>query len=404
MRIGIDARAYGWTGIGRYARNLIRELTTNSPHHEFVLFVPARYARAVAEYPRTRVIPVRDSYYSLYEQTGFLAQLLATRVDLVHFVSFNAPMLYRRPSVVTIHDLTRFHFPGAKHRDRLHQRAYRAVFRSAVSHARRIIAVSQFTKSELVRMFPFARAKVSVVHEGVEERFFRQGDDRAVEQADAAVLRRLGIGKPYLLYVGLWLKHKNLPSLLRAFRHLRQTGYTGTLVITGEGRPWDEDVRGLSTEEQVADAVRFPGHLADEDLPALYRQADVFLFPSLSEGFGLPPLEAMASGTPVVAARAGSLPEILGDAALLADPFDPVQMAGAVRVLGEDARLRAQLIERGSSLAHRYSWLACARETLAVYARAFDGSGTLPRIGDAEARETFLRHHSASASARRKTE
>lgn len=402
MRIGIDARAYGWTGIGRYVRNLLAE-TTREAAHDVTVFVPARYARAVSALPRTRAIPVRDSYYSLYEQTGFLSALTSQKVDLMHFVSFNAPMLYRRPSVVTIHDLTRFHFPGAKHHDQFHQWAYGAVFRTTITHARRIIAVSQFTKAELARRFPFAQSKTSVVYEGVEERFFSGASAESNLENDVAMLRRFGVSKPYLLYVGLWLQHKNLPGLLRAFRHLRRTGYPGTLVITGEGRPWDEDVPKLARSEGVDSAVCFPGPVADEHLAALYRQADVFLFLGLSEGFGLPPLEAMASGTPVVAARAGSLPEILGDAALLADPVNPLQAADAVRLICEDVNVRTRLVEKGRERARRYAWATCARETLAVYARALGNTGgTLTTMNDAEARETFPRHFSPGAHPFRK--
>lgn len=387
MRIGIDARAYQWTGIGRYVRNLLRQVTglvSNLPPPwdavEFVVLVPAPFAEEIRRLPRTRVLPVRDSYYSLYEQTGFLRVARAARVDLMHFPNFNGPILYRSPSVVTLHDLTRFRFPSTRRLGPLHQWAYAMVFRAAVQHAQRIIAVSQFTKDEVLRRFPRAAKKVSVVYEGVEERFFeplhagvsrdRSRGGWAVGYGDDDALRQLGVSRPYLLYVGLWMQHKNLPGLFRAFRLVRAAGYPGALVITGEGRPWDEDVQRLAERAGVAPQVLRAGRVDDQALAALYRQADALVYPSFSEGFGLPPLEAMASGTPVVAARAGSLPEVLGDAALFANPDHPEEIAEAVRLLLADRGLRERLVARGAARAAQFSWAQCAWATLAVYAQA----------------------------------
>lgn len=366
-RIGIDARAYGWTGIGRYARNLLATVTAEAQAAtdiplEFVVFVPARYAREVAALPNTRVIPVRDSYYSWYEQTGFLVRLLATKVDLLHFLNFNAPIGYRRPFLVSIHDLTRFHFPGQRHRSRFRRWAYTNVFHAAVKGAQHVIAVSQFTKGELVQKFPAVASKVSVITEGVEQRFFTLRSP-----TDDAVLRRLGISVPYILYVGLWMKHKNLPGLLRAFRNARMAGFSGSLVVTGDGEPGGEHVRQLAADEELEDVLILPGRVSDDDLPVVYRQARAFVFPSFSEGFGLPPLEAMASGTPVVAARAGSLPEILGDAALYADPHSPREIAAALLLLDADPALRQQMQERGREQAAQFSWTQCGRSTLNLY-------------------------------------
>lgn len=366
MRIGIDARAYGWTGIGRYARNLLATVTAEAAatHQviEFVVFVPPQYAQEVAALPRTRVIPVRDSYYSLYEQTGFLARLLTTKVDLMHFLHFNAPIAYRRPFVVTIHDLIRFHFPGQRHTSRLHRWAYRAVFASAVNNAQHIIAVSEFTKSELIKKFPSVNAKVSAIGEGVEERF-----SPTQSSADDGTIHRLGITRPYVLYVGLWMEHKNLSGLLHAFRLARDAGFPGTLVMTGDRTAGGEDIRTHAEREGIARALVLPGRVSDDDLPVLYRHARTFVFPSLYEGFGLPPLEAMASGTPVIAARAGSLPEVLGDAALYADPYSPRDIAAALLLLESEPQLREQLCVRGKARARQFSWKICGRATLDLY-------------------------------------
>ncbi len=366
MRIGLDARAYDWTGIGRYARNLLAHLPRPSGV-QYVVFVPPRGTRGVADLPSTQVVPVRDSYYSLYEQTGFLRTLLATPLDLMHFPHFNAPILYRRPAVVTLHDLTRFVFAGQRRQSRIHQWAYERVFHATVRHATHIIAVSAFTKDELIRRFPGTAPKVSVIAEGVEERFVAGNRESAATSRDQEVLHRMKVSTPFLLYVGLWMRHKNLPGLIEAFRILRERRYRGSLVLTGEGRPWDEDVRALAQRAGVADHIRLPGLVDDDQLALLYRAADVLVVPSFVEGFGLPALEAMASGTPVVATRAGSLPEVLSDAALYADPNRPGDIAASIaRILGNPA-LRDDVRARGRARAAQFSWERCARETFEVY-------------------------------------
>lgn len=371
MRIGIDARAWHWTGIGRYARNLVRELVLRlGPGDTLVVFGPPSAAADLTLFPRTTFVPVRDSYYSLYEQTGLAARLAGSRLDLLHFLNFNVPVLYRRPYVVTIHDLTRFQFPGQRRQGRLHQWGYEWVFANAVRRARHVLTVSQTAAGELRRTFPEVAGRVSVVTEGVDPLFSAD----AVPE-DESRLARLGVRPPYLLYVGLWMRHKNLPGLIRAFRLLRRDGFRGVLVVTGTGRAWDEDVQALAQVEGVREALVLPGHVADADLAALYRHASAFIFPSFAEGFGLPPLEAMASGTPVVAARSGSLPEILGDAAIFADPQNPSQIADAVHLVLADPDLRARLRLHGLARAKRYSWGAAAEATLRVYRQVL---GVLP--------------------------
>lgn len=384
MRIGIDARAYQWTGLGRYTRHLLENLVALPAAHEYVVFAPRAFARDLAALPRVVAVPVTGSYYSLKEQTTFLMSLLRTRVDLMHFLHFNAPVFYRRPSVVTIHDLTRFFFPAQQSHGPLHQWAYEEVFRASVVHARRIIAVSEHTRNDLLRFFPTVADRTVVIHEGVahEHFFLHEGGDDA-----RGLLASLCIRKPYLLFVGVWMNHKNISRLLEAFLLIRAQGFRGQLVITGVGRNHDDDVAGWVRRLGLTADVRLPGHVADDVLPCLYRHATAFVFPSLYEGFGLPPLEAMACGVPVVASRVSSLPEILGDAAQYVDPLSSEDIARGVRVVLTDAAARAELIHRGLIHAQRYSWQRCARETLRIYDTALlreaapvvDSRNTSPR-------------------------
>jgi glycosyltransferase involved in cell wall biosynthesis len=361
--IGIDARAYGWAGLGRYARNLLRHMTMIPSPHTFVVFAPRAFCRELADLPCVRPVPVTHSYYSVAEQTVFLASLLAERVDVMHFLHFNAPLFYRRPSVVTVHDLTRFFFPAQKRRGLLHQWAYEEVFRAAVEHAGALITVSEHTRRDLLRFFPQVSARTVVIREGVEHERFRP--DPGANDEDR--LHAFGVRAPYLLFVGVWMNHKNLPRLLQAFRLVRRRGFRGTLVLTGEGRKSDEDVRGMVRRLQLADDVVLPGIVPEDVLPSLYRRASAFVFPSLYEGFGLPPLEAMACGVPVVASRVASLPEVLGPAAEFVDPLSPEDIARGVRHVLEDQQHRQFLVARGMERARQFRWEQCAQETLQVY-------------------------------------
>jgi len=364
MRIGIDARALGWAGLGRYSRNLLRNITTDGNENDYVVFASNAFAGELSNLPRTRFVPVTSSYYSLREQTVFLAAILQERLDLMHFLHFNAPIFYRRPFVVTIHDLTRFFFPAQKNNGQFHQWAYEEVFRSAVLHSSKIITVSEHTRSDLVHYFPQVAEKTSVAYEGVDESVFKQEGDELTEKEKLA---KIGIIAPYILFVGVWMTHKNLPRLLLAFRKVKAEGYAGKLVITGEGLSHHVNVGQLVKELNLQDDVVLPGRVSDEMLPTLYRRAQMLVFPSLYEGFGLPPLEAMACGTPVAASRTSSIPEILGEAAVYFDPYSIEDIAESINKILLEEGLKEKMVGLGLAQAKNFNWKKCARETLSVY-------------------------------------
>lgn len=364
MRIGIDARALSWAGLGRYSRNLLKHITTDGNENDYVVFAPKSFSFELANLPRTRFVPVTSSYYSLREQTVFLATILQERVDLMHFLHFNAPIFYRRPFVVTIHDLTRFFFPAQKNNSQFHQWAYEEVFRSTVLHSSKIITVSEHTRGDLIRYFPQVAGKTFVAYEGVDGSVFGQKCDTLLEKER---LEKIGIATPYILFVGVWMTHKNLPRLLLAFRKVKEEGYKGKLVITGEGLSHHINVKQLANELGLKDDVVLPGRVSDEILSTLYRGAQMLVFPSLYEGFGLPPLEAMACGTPVAASRISSIPEILGEAAVYFDPYSVEDIAESINKILLDESLKAKLVDLGLKQAKNFSWEKCARETLGVY-------------------------------------
>lgn len=373
LRIGIDARMYSsqFTGIGRYNYELIAELARLDGQTQFVIFLnPAQAAQFVPPGPNFRAVAVAAGHYSLAEQTTFLAALYRQRLDLVHFTHFNAPLFYLRPSVVTIHDLTLSKFPGKKMNSWLHRAAYNLVVRRAVWHARHILTVSQNTACDLQTLLRVSPAKITVTYNGVGSEF-RPAADRASLLKE--LQKKYDLKDEFLLYTGVWRDHKNLLGLLSAVQILREKhGWTGQLVLTGRPDPvYAPALLARVAELKLEDVVRLPGLVPEADLRALYQTARVYVFPSFYEGFGLPPLEAMASGTPVAVSNASCLPEVCGaENAVFFDPYSPADMAAKIASVWVDDALRQKLVARGLARVQQFGWTELAQKTLAVYKKA----------------------------------
>ncbi|MEX0650154.1 MAG: glycosyltransferase family 1 protein [Candidatus Andersenbacteria bacterium] len=368
MRIAIDARAVLWTGIATYVKNLLRQYVRLSSGHEFTVLIPDEWEKEArvslgALSDQFHLIPVDASYYSWREQTFFLKQLYDLDVDLVHFTHFNVPLGYRRPYVVTIHDATRFIFPGQKHQSLFKQVMYEAVFSHALRHAREVIFVTSHTRTEVGTLPVPQPQHATVIHEGVEDHFFDP-----VQQLQRQKVRSLiGTPDPYLLYVGVWMSHKNIRRILEAFKNLILEYPDLKLVITGKPVPGYTNALQYSRELSITDRVIFPGYVPQELLPALYAEATCFVFPSLYEGFGLPPLEAAACGTPVVAANVSSLPEVLGQAAEYVNPESVSSIEGGIRRLLKEDNMWQQRVTQGKAQAAMFSWEEAARKHLQLY-------------------------------------
>jgi alpha-1,3-rhamnosyl/mannosyltransferase len=374
MRIGFDARftTDHFPGIGRYSEGLARGLAELGAGHTLVLIVDPRVPRgrydlaAVARLPGVELAQLRAGPFSLRQQLALPALARRLRLDLLHSPYYLKPYLgLPCPSVITIYDLIGRRFPETlSPRGRL---LYRAATALAVRTADAVITISESARADLLACYREPRGGVTVTPLAAG-RQFRPQPAPVVE----AALRRHRIAGPYALYVGSNKPHKNLERLVAAWARLAEARATGglTLVLAGHEDPKHPELRRLLARLGPETRVRQIAGVPDADLPALYGGAALFAFPSLYEGFGLPPLEAMACGAPVLCARASSLPEVVGDAALLVDPHSVEAIAaGLARLIG-DAGLRAELRARGLRRAHEFSWRRTALGTLRAYGAA----------------------------------
>jgi glycosyltransferase involved in cell wall biosynthesis len=376
MRIGIDytAAVRQQAGIGRYTRNLIRTLARLDTENEYTLFVAGGWAGGdgLGLWPpnyRIRAVPITDRWLHILWQRLRLPipiQVVTGPLDLFHSPDFVLPPVGCTPSILTVHDLSflrvpQFFVPGFR------EYLEKAVSR-AVGRAKRILADSESTRRDLIELLSVDPEQVTVVYPGVEPRFQPVHDAETLERVCACYC----LPEHFILGLGTLQPRKNFEGLIEAFgRLLTGSGNTPELpalqlVIAG-GKGWMyENILTLVERLGLSERVHFPGFVADDDLPALYSLAQVFAFPSWYEGFGLPVLEAMACGTPVVAASNSSLPEVVGEAGLLVEAA-PDALAGALARLVADRALRARLVLAGREQARRFTWEGAARQLLDIY-------------------------------------
>jgi glycosyltransferase involved in cell wall biosynthesis len=394
MKIGIDCRMYSsrFTGIGRYVYELTENIFRLDRENEYVLFFnEAEFTHFTPPNDKVEKVLVNAPHYSLAEQTKFLHVLNKEKLDLMHFTHFNAPIFYNRPSVVTIHDLTLSFYPGKKMAQPLQRFGYHLTIESAVRKAKKIIAVSQNTKKDLQQIFKTPDEKISVIYEGVHEKFHPAQDAvdfKKIQDVKEKFIRAHGTraeesalsgpeaskeDKPYLLYTGVWRSHKNLPNLLQAFHILKNDyDFDGYLVITGRPDPlYAPELEEKALSLKLENDVIFTGLVEEKDLVPLYDGALAYVFPSLYEGFGLPPLEAMQCGVPVIASNISSIPEICGQGnAVFFNPADPQDMAEKIFQVTSQKSVRENLIANGLQRVKQFSWQKMTEQTLKVYSEA----------------------------------
>ena len=369
MRIGIDARLifYQRAGIASYIRGLIQGLARLDPPHEFVVYQSRRDSESLHLPPawcqRTLWTPARHRF----ERPLLAAELLASRLDVLHCPDLLSPMklLTSRRTVITIHDVAYLKYPEVLTPE---SQRYFGQIGPAVDSADVVIAVSENTKRDLMAFLDAPDEKIVVIPEAPDPDY-RPLDQEVVGPA----LKRLGVDAPYFLFVGTIEPKKNVLNLLRAyagFRELnRSNGVRPGLVLAGRKGWLYGQAQGVAKELGISEHVKFLGFVPRPDLVALYSGAVALVYPSLYEGFGLPVLEAMACGAPVVTSSASSLPDVAGEAAICTAPTDVDALAEALSRLWSSGELRAELRRKGFARAKQFTWTKTAEMTLAVYER-----------------------------------
>src|SRR5579864_578819 len=375
MRIAIDysAAVNQRAGIGRLVRNQVLALAEVDHDNDYRLVYARPNRDTTPQFPKARnfsrhEVGLGERWLTILWHRAKLplpADWLSGPVDLYHCPDFVLPPLRKARGILTVHDLAFLMRPDcADHR----LRAYlEEVVPRSVRRADFIIADSENTRNDLVVLLGVKPTSIAVVPGGVEDRFKRVTDPRQIQRART----RLGIGdEPFVLAIGVIEPRKNLNRLMDAFQVLKQRGNVPKdlkLVLAG-GKGWlYDDIFEHHAESRVRDDIVLPGFVSDDLLPAIYSTAEVLAFPSLYEGFGLPILEAMACGTPVVASRASCLPEVAEGAALLVDPNNVEGLTSALELVLLDGDLRMRLINQGLERAGEYTWRRAAEQLLGVY-------------------------------------
>jgi glycosyltransferase involved in cell wall biosynthesis len=367
--IAIDARKVRDFGIGTYIRNLVRGLAAIDSENRYLLLVGPHGREALSQLPENfQLVSESSPVYSLRELGVLSWRLWRLKLDLFHATHYVLPAVVPCRAVVTIHDIIHLLYPEFLPSRLAFFYAQRMIRRS-LTRGDRIIAVSQNSRSDLLRYFDVDGRKIEVVYNGVEPDFHRRLHQRDLRRW----LQRLEVRQPYLLFVGNPKPHKNLDNVIQAYAKAREIhSFEAPLVCIG-GRPEaDLKVRQRATQLGVAEQVKLLGHVAQEALPAIYQGATLVLHPALYEGFGLPVVEAMASGVPVITSNTSALKEIGEGFAHLVNPLDVEEMARAIAQLMADPELRESLAELGRQRARDFTWERTARRTLEIYRQTLD--------------------------------
>ena len=376
MRIGIDARFFGpiGKGLGRYTQKLVERLEKIDKVNTYFIFLRKdNFADYDPSNPNFKKVLADFGWYTFSEQLFLTRTLNRYKLDLVHFPHFNVPLLYFRPFVVTIHDLILIHFPTVKSSTLnplyywIKFWAYRLAIRSALKRSKKILSVSYFTKNDILKKYSgLPEEKIAVTYEASEDYCMLSPNK------DAEILESCGIMKPYVIYVGNAYPHKNLERLVEAFSLIQDKNLK--MVIVGKEDYFYSRLKKFIREKAIKNIV-FVGYVSDYKLDTLLHNSLAFIFPSLYEGFGLPPLEAMSKGIPVASSDHPCMREILGDSAHYFNGMDVNDIARSIEKITGDDDLRKKVISSGYRQVQKYSWRRMAEETLLIYREVLEQDG-----------------------------
>jgi glycosyltransferase involved in cell wall biosynthesis len=371
MRVAIDIRPIRDFGVGTYIRNVVRILGRIDQQSDYFLIGGRDRVREVGRLPDNfHIVPFSADETSYRGYFGFRQVLRHYQCDLVHIPHLLwTPLYLPCPYVVTVHDVLDFMY-RAENGGGARRALHRYCTQQVLNHAARILAVSQFTKKDIQRLFKIPDARVEVVYNAIDERF-RQG--HANESDREFIAERYQTNYPFILYAGRISPHKNIIRIIEAFSALKtELEKEGKfpdlkLIIIGDEVSRHPDLRRTVIRSGMQNEVRFLGFVPIEVLRTFYDVAKVFVFPSLYEGFGLPPLEAMAHGTPVVTSNTSSLPEVVGDGAVMVNPENVFEIMRAIHHVLVDQGLREKLKQKGYEQVQRFSWEDSVQRILRVY-------------------------------------
>lgn len=373
--IGLDLRLFGSQhgGIGRYCMELfprILELDKNLPSNarsKFLVFCNPGSCDSgdmdiFKDFPQATVIPVNIRHYSVMEQLKFVRILNKYNLDLVHFPNFNAPLLYKRPFVVTIHDMVHHKIGGAKKSHWLHFLAYKKVIQNAAKKSQRIITVSEASKKEISGYLQIPAEKIYVTYEGSSL------SHDVSESLVAKVKKSYLINRPYFLFVGVLERKKNLVNLTRGFDYFLQKYQANMdMVIVGKSDAHYPEIKHKALDIKHSSHLIFTGAVDDRELTALYKGAYAFVSASLHEGFGLPGVEALGFGLPLLVSNTPVFNEIYDNAAMYFNPLDPGDIGQKMHLLVRDRQFYEQLSKKSFQRAQVFNWNETAEQTLEIY-------------------------------------
>jgi glycosyltransferase involved in cell wall biosynthesis len=371
MRIGIDATPLpeNPVGAGIYIIQLIRALDKLNKEHELVIFAHpmGRSLIDIQPSPTLEWVDVKEKSPAmrlLWEQTRL--PILAKRqgIDLLHSLHYTSPLALPCKSIVTFHDMTFFLFPELHTRVKKH--FFPFAIRMSAQRAEKLIAVSESTRRDSMCILNIPPEKIITAPNGISQKFHPISNQEKLEECR----RKFNLQGEFILYVGLLEPRKNLPLLLTAYKKLNQVTDPPPLVIVGRKGWGQEEIERQLDELDIAERVHFTGYVPDSDLPIVYNLATVFVYPSIYEGFGFPPLEAMACGTPVITTAVSSMPDHVGKAGILVPPNDEETLVQAMKLIIEDKALQKQLSIEGRQQAKKFTWEQTAKITLEIYNQA----------------------------------